>query len=140
MGLLAPATKLPEPNAGPKLVDYRDPSLPVESRARAYLHANCSSCHNAAEGYCTGDFRIRATTAQMGVCDRTPSQLDPSWGWPEDTKLVAHGDPERSALWLRLSAPGGAPMAMPPLGRHEVDPEGVELIAAWITAMRGCEK
>jgi hypothetical protein len=76
----------------------------------------------------------------MGVCDKTPKSLDPSWGWPDDTKLVAPGAPERSALWLRLSAPGGAAIAMPPLGRHEVHQQGVELIAAWISAMRGCEK
>ena len=76
----------------------------------------------------------------MGVCDVAAKHTDPSWGWPEGTKLVAPGDPEHSALWLRLSAPGGTPMAMPPLGRHEVHQEGVELIAAWITAMRGCEK
>jgi hypothetical protein len=30
-------------------------------------------------------------------------------------------------------------MAMPPLGRHEVHGDGVELIAAWIGAMRGFE-
>jgi uncharacterized repeat protein (TIGR03806 family) len=139
VGVLVPQAKPPAPSAQHKLVDYRDVSQPVESRARAYLHANCSSCHNAAEGYCTGDFRIGATEAEMGVCDKTPNDLGERWGWLPNTKLVAPGDPERSALWLRLSAPGDADMAMPPLGRHEVHQEGVELIAAWISGLRGCK-
>jgi uncharacterized repeat protein (TIGR03806 family) len=142
VGLLAQpaAAAAPGARAPHKLVDYRDASQALDARARSYLHANCSSCHSAAEGYCSGDFRIGTPGAQMGVCDVTAKHTDASWGWPAGTKLVAPGNPEQSALWLRLSAPGGTPMAMPPLGRHEVHQEGVELIAAWITAMRGCEK
>ncbi|HET6338386.1 MAG TPA: hypothetical protein VFG30_34420, partial [Polyangiales bacterium] len=81
---------------------------------------------------------ITAPDKAMGLCNVASRQIDPLWGWHEDTRLIAPGDPQRSALWLRLSAPGGASMAMPPLGRHEVDQAGVELIAAWISAMPGC--
>jgi uncharacterized repeat protein (TIGR03806 family) len=140
VGLLALPAPAPAVASAPqKLVDYRDPGQPLDARARSYLHANCSSCHNAADGYCSGDLRITTPFARMGVCDVTAKHTDAAWGWSEGTKLIAPGDPERSALWLRLSAPGGAPMAMPPLGRHEVHGDGVELIAAWIGAMRGCE-
>jgi uncharacterized repeat protein (TIGR03806 family) len=138
VGLLAPGTRIGDAHA--KLVDYRDASQPLEPRARSYLHANCSSCHASAVGYCTGDFRIETSAAQMGICDVAPSASNPSWGWLSGTKLLAPGDPERSALWLRLSAPGNAAMAMPPLGRHQVHEQGVELIAAWISALPGCER
>jgi uncharacterized repeat protein (TIGR03806 family) len=138
VGLLAPGTQLGPVQA--QLVDYRDASQALESRARSYLHANCSSCHAGAAGYCTGDLRISASRAQMGVCDVAPRVIDPSWGWLAGTSLLVPGDPERSALWLRLSAPGNTAMAMPPLGRHQVHEQGVELIAAWISALPSCEK
>lgn len=138
VGLLAHGSQ-PAASDHAKLVDYRDAAQPVEARARSYLHANCGSCHNRADGYCTGDFRIAATNSQLGVCNVAPKYVDPLWGWRDGTKLLAPGDPERSALWLRLSAPGDAAMAMPPLGRHEVHQIGVELVAAWIASLPGCE-
>jgi uncharacterized repeat protein (TIGR03806 family) len=138
VGLLGPETKHDVAHA--LLVDYRDHTQALEARARSYLHANCSSCHASAEGYCSGDLRIETSGPHMGVCDVAPKAIDPSWGWLAGTKLMAPGDPERSALWLRLSAPADAAMAMPPLGRHQVYEQGVELIGAWISAQRGCEK
>jgi mono/diheme cytochrome c family protein len=140
LGLLKLEAAMRPTDTSPKLVDYRDDSQPTDQRARSYLHANCSSCHKRTDGYCTGDFRVSATGAKVGVCNVTAKYVDPSWGWPQDIKLIAPGNPEQSALWLRLSAPPGSDMSMPPLGHHEIDQEGVELIAAWITSMDACEK
>jgi uncharacterized repeat protein (TIGR03806 family) len=140
LGLLKLEDAMRPTDASPKLVDYRDDSQSLDDRARSYLHANCSSCHKRTDGYCTGDFRIGASGAAVGVCDVPAVHVDASWGWPNDIKIVAPGNPEQSALWLRLSAPPGTEMAMPPLGRHEVDQQGVELIAAWITSMNGCQE
>ncbi|HET6338702.1 MAG TPA: hypothetical protein VFG30_36030, partial [Polyangiales bacterium] len=58
-----------EPTAGAQLVDYRDEAQPLAARARSYLHANCSSCHYDATGYCTGDLRITAPDKAMGLCN-----------------------------------------------------------------------
>jgi len=38
----------------------------------------------------------------------------------------------------RLRAPGGSPTAMPPIGRHGVDAQGVALVTQWIAQMQGC--
>lgn len=137
IGMFEPGAPLAETHA--KLVDYRDVSQPLAARARSYLHANCSSCHASAAGYCAGDLRISTSDAQMGLCNVTPGAVDPSWGWLPGTSLLAPGDPERSALWLRVSAPAGTALAMPPLGRTHVHEKGVELIAAWIGAMPACK-
>ena len=141
-GLITAGARATAPTAVPpaRLVDPHDSAQPLEARARSYLHANCSTCHNQADGYCTGDFRIGTPSGEMGVCNVAPKQLDPSWGWLAGTQLIAPGDPEKSALWLRLSAPGGSVLAMPPVGRHEVDAAGVELIAAWISSLSACPR
>jgi uncharacterized repeat protein (TIGR03806 family) len=125
-------------NESTRLVDPRDPSESLDARARSYLHANCSHCHDRAEGYCTGDLRIATPGAASGLCDVSPRALDASSGWLPDTRLIAPGDPERSALWLRLTAPPTSGLAMPPLGHNQIDAAGVELIAAWISAQASC--
>lgn len=135
LGLLAETAA--RPPAQP-LVDYRDSSQPITARARAYLHGNCASCHTSPEGYCSGDLRIAASDAETGVCDAQPKLIDPSWGWPAGTRLIAPGDPEASAILQRMRAPGGSLTAMPPLGRHGVHQEGVALIRQWIAEMPGC--
>jgi hypothetical protein len=124
--------------ARPKLAAYDDASQPVAARARAYLHANCSSCHTSAQGFCTGNLRWSASDGEMGVCDTVPSYLDASWGWPADTRLIAPGDPERSAIVQRMRAPGGSALAMPTIGRHGIDAAGIALVSEWIAQMRSC--
>jgi uncharacterized repeat protein (TIGR03806 family) len=138
LGLLATPADAHTLTTHDRLVDYRDVAQPIALRARSYLHANCSSCHDSAAGYCTGDLRTGTPLAQTGVCAQAPRDWQPSWGWPESTRLLTPGDPVASAIWLRLSAPADAPMAMPPLGRHTVDANGVELIASWIDSLQRC--
>jgi hypothetical protein len=124
--------------ARPRLPSYDDASQPVAARARAYLHANCSSCHNRADGFCTGNLVWTASDAATGVCDTTPRYLDASYGWPADMRLLAPGDPERSAIVQRMRAPGGSPLAMPTIGRHGIDAAGIALVSEWIAQMRSC--
>jgi len=121
----------------PALVDYTDTEAPLEDRARAYLHANCSSCHTAPDNLCSGDLRWSADMAQMGVCDAEPKlELLEA---PQDTKLLAPGHPERSAMWLRLKADPNSGTAMPPVGREHVDMAGAELIRRWIESLQDCD-
>jgi uncharacterized repeat protein (TIGR03806 family) len=129
---------LAAPAGRPKLADYHDAEQPIAARARAYLHANCSSCHAGTEGICSGDLRWTAEGAQMGVCDVAPTLPGASLGWPEDTRLLAPGDPERSAIVHLMRASAGAPLLMPPIGRSAVDAGGVALVSDWIRQLRGC--
>ena len=128
---------LAERAARPKLADYHDATLPIPARARAYLAGNCASCHTAPENICSGDLRWFASDAQMGVCGKDPKL--PSLDWPDGTMLLAPGKPDRSAIVHRLSALGGSPLAMPPIGRHGVDAQGVALVTQWIREMQSCQ-
>lgn len=140
LGLLdSSAPPLAESAARPALADYRDESQPVDARARSYLAGNCASCHTSPANYCTGDFRWTASAPEMGVCDEPPKMDNAYFGWPDDTRLIKPGDPDRSALIQRVQAPGGTFEAMPPAGRHLVDTQGVALLRQWITEMNGCD-
>ena len=121
------------------LVDYRDVQQPLEARARAYLHANCSSCHLEAQGYCTGDMRFGVPLPDVGVCDEPPKQRLPEWAGAA-VSLVTPGAPEASALLLRMAAEPGGQAAMPPLGRRRVHDDGVALVKAWIESLSDCSQ
>ena len=107
---------------------------PVEARARAYLHANCSGCHRpGGPTPASIDFRFGIPLSQMKICD-----VDASRGTAglENGRILAPGAPERSILSARLHATDG--WKMPPVGRNLADPQGDALIDAWITSLSGC--
>lgn len=109
-------------------------SAPLEARARAYLHANCSHCHRPqGPGQGPADFRFSTPLAQVGVCDVAPMQGDLGIA---DARLLAPGSPARSVLSARMHSLG-APR-MPPLASHAVDAEGVSVVDAWIGSLTGC--
>ncbi len=55
----------------------------------------------------------------------------------EDAVIVAPGEPEASALYLRMVSEK-ASWRMPPMGTHLVDDGGSELIADWIRSLEEC--
>lgn len=122
----------------PKLADYRDERAPLHDRARAYLHANCSSCHTAPENLCSGDLRWTADLQQMGVCDIEPKLPLPQA--PQQIRLLAPGEPDNSAILLRLAMEPGTAGAMPPLGRAHLDSQGIALVREFIESLEGCEE
>jgi mono/diheme cytochrome c family protein len=121
------------PAALPRYPASKDPE-PLEARAKAYLHANCSGCHRpGGTGRGPADFRYATPLAEMGVCDVAPQQGDLGI---LDARLLAPGDPLRSLLSVRLHALGTA--RMPPLGSGVVDLEGTGLVDAWIASLSRC--
>jgi len=100
----------------------------VEARARAYLQANCASCHVPA-GPTPDNMDLRSGTAEaaMNLFDVAPS--DGSLGLPDERRAVA-GVKESSTLWERMRRRDS--YGMPPIGSHRVDEAGVALIGAWI--------
>ncbi|WP_165703625.1 PQQ-dependent sugar dehydrogenase [Enhygromyxa salina] len=114
-----------------------DGDAPLEDRARAYLHANCSHCHRAAGPSNTpGNYRYDrylVDPAEIGVCGVPPVAGD--LGVP-GALIVAPGDPSSSVLSLRLHADDEN--RMPQLGSLIHDDAGIALIDAWITALVGC--
>ena len=69
--------------------------------------------------------------AEMEIVDGTP--LHATFGIP-DAKLVAPGNPGRSLLIHRPAVRGTG--QMPPLGTLKPDPDGVALLAKWISDMK----
>lgn len=118
----------------PALPAYEDASIPVEHRARAYLHVNCANCHQP-EGPGRGDLDLRFATplAEMGVCDVEPRHGDLGL---DEARVVAPGAPERSVLLSRMDRRDV--FGMPPLATEEVDAEGLTLVQGWIEGLTGC--
>lgn len=110
---------------------------PLASRARAYLHANCSGCHRAGgPTRAQMDFRYSVPFAATNTCDAEP--LGRLWGWDvwEEQRVLVPGIPDRSTMWMRMVTPGY--FRMPPLATREIDDEGSALIGAWIEGIDSC--
>jgi len=123
-----------EPPPTNPLPAYEDESAPVRSRARAYLHVNCSNCHRP-RGPGRGDLDLRFSTPfeSMGVCDAATRNGDLGI---EDARILAPGAPDRSLLLERMRHRDV--FAMPPLATEAIDPVGISLVEAWIRDLSAC--
>lgn len=113
---------------------------PLEDRARAYLHANCSHCHRpGANAAPSGLFFLHSerNPTNYGVCKRPVAAGAGSGGRDFD---IVPGEPDASIVTYRIEStdPGGKMPELPNLLPHA---EGVKLIRDWIEAMppRACE-
>lgn len=104
---------------------------PIGDRARAWLDANCSYCHNPASGT-PGIFDLRYTTplAQQGLINGEVSNDLGISG----AKTIVPNDISKSIIYQRANNVG-ASYAMPPLAKDRVDSEGTALIAEWINSI-----
>jgi uncharacterized repeat protein (TIGR03806 family) len=124
--------KLPAaPEKLPHLADYRDPKADLDSRARAYLHANCSHCHRKWGGG-NAEFQLLATLPlkETGTVDVRAAHgaFD-----LKDPRLLVPGEPDRSLIQHRMTRLGLG--RMPHIASNVVDEAGAKLIADWIKAM-----
>jgi uncharacterized repeat protein (TIGR03806 family) len=115
----------------PRLADPYDSGRDLESRARSYLHVNCSVCHVLTGG---GNSRMQLSfptkRQDMNVLSARP-QHD-TFGIA-NAMLIAPGDPARSILYQRLSRRGRG--QMPPVVINSVDERGLALFRDWISGM-----
>lgn len=111
-----------------------DETATLESRARAYLHANCSNCHRPG-GTTQSEMDLRASTAlaDTNTCGVEPLQGD--FGHP-GAKLLLPGDAKKSMLVIRMHLLGEG--RMPDVGSSLVDREGSHLVEQWIGTLTGC--
>jgi len=111
-----------------------DESLGVETRARAYLDVNCSTCHQPGGDSGAAHFDLRAATplAMTGICDAEPKV---ELIGHEAARVLNPGDPARSSISIRMHATDLS--AMPP-GRTKVDPLGTRIVDAWIRSVKHC--
>ena len=112
-----------------------DAAKPLEARARAYLHENCSGCHRPGGiGNVTFDLRYQIPLAETGICDVQPEKGNLG---VTNARLLAPGAPERSMISRRMHSLDTA-QRMPPLGSSVVDSEGVGVIDDWIRSVSSC--
>jgi uncharacterized repeat protein (TIGR03806 family) len=108
---------------------------PLEARARAYLHANCSNCHRpGVDNSGSTDFRYSTTLAETRTCGVEPRR--DTLGAPVDSQVIAAGHPEKSMVVVRMLELGRG--RMPEVASLIVDREGVALISDWIRSLTAC--
>ena len=108
-----------------------DDSATLEERARSYFDSNCSGCHRPGGGTRSSlDLRMSVPLEETGLFDaEVVEPLD-----FESPRIIVPGEPEKSILYLRISALGSG-IAMPPLGKNKLDTTAVSLIHDWIYGM-----
>jgi mono/diheme cytochrome c family protein len=127
-GLLEPPLDS-DPSTKPAFPEPLDASEPVESRARAFLHANCAHCHMPGGPTGTG-LDLRATTAleSMGAVGQPATKP-----YPGGDTLLIPGDAESSVLVRRLEGEPG--FRMPPLATSVVPSDHVEVVRDWVDSL-----
>lgn len=125
-------------------VDYNDNSKSIELRARSYVDANCSHCHenNRHCDYRPMRFAFNSTGlpngtghTNMGVCVDTEDLQDLP---PALSKIVTPGNVNRSMLFYRINTTNET-YRMPLHGRTVIHDEGVALIQQWINSLTTCQ-
>ncbi|HEY8078098.1 MAG TPA: PQQ-dependent sugar dehydrogenase [Labilithrix sp.] len=120
-----------------QIVAYPDPfgTAPVDQRARAYLHSNCSQCHRPmGNGGGDIDFRFATAFADVKVCNVDPQRGDLGL---TGAKLLVPGSPATSLVSVRPHELPGA-NRMPPLATSLVDTKGTSVIDDWIRGVTAC--
>ena len=134
IGLLSPTID-GTPATLPSYVDPHGTAGTLEQRARAFLHTNCSQCHQPnGPTPVTLDLRYTTTLAQTGTCNATPAAGDLGLA---NAKLIAPGAPDSSVLLSRVNRRDS--FAMPPLSSNLVDTASVAVLRQWIQALASCQ-
>jgi uncharacterized repeat protein (TIGR03806 family) len=121
----------PLPEKPPTMPRPFDSTLPLEQRARAYLHANCATCHRRGGGGTAAmDIRYAYSLKQSNLLGARPTQG--TFGMLAARVMAPH-DPFRSVLLYRMAKLGRG--RMPHFGSHVVDRRGLQLIHDWIASL-----
>jgi uncharacterized repeat protein (TIGR03806 family) len=119
----------PVPAALPALVDPADTGASLTTRARSYLDANCSQCHQP-RGTALGAFDARSTTP-LSLTGIINGPLFASATTSAADRVIVPGDAAHSVLLRRMAGNGLG--RMPPLASNERDLAGETLLTQWIT-------
>ena len=125
-------TRLGLTPADPAFADPHGTQGSLSTRARSYLHANCSVCHRFnSGGGVPSRMDIDTVIQEAQLLNAKPVQGD--LGLP-DARVIATGDPARSVLLYRMATAGRG--HMPYLGAHLLDDRGILLLRDWIAEMK----
>ncbi|HZL35273.1 MAG TPA: PQQ-dependent sugar dehydrogenase [Tepidisphaeraceae bacterium] len=129
-----PGEPPPAPEVPIVLADPYNAKSSLDSRARSYLHVNCSVCHRfGGGGAALIDLRENITL------DETKLLTAPMLGAFEilQPRIVCAGDESRSVLYYRMAKSGAG--HMPHMGATLTDERGLELIRQWIDLQKAAE-
>lgn len=110
--------------------------LVISEPALGVLHGNCGHCHNPDGSAPMQTLQLTTKDATISIEETAPYRttvgkpLEHWTGQGFDVR-IAPGDPERSAIYYRLSQ-RGTPAQMPPLGTTEPNIAGQAVVRAWI--------
>lgn len=124
---------LPPPADLPAMVDpYGGGDL--ELRARSYLHANCSHCHRAGGGAGVSGLSFpfwEDRNLHLGICKIPAAAGAGTGGHSYD---IVPGAPDDSIAVFRIESLD-PDIKMPELPTRLLNPDGIQLIREWISAM-----
>ncbi len=131
LGFLSPAPSLADIAAAPRAPSPHDVTAPLETRAKAYLDSNCSTCHRPGGANANWDARFTTPLATATILN---GALKKTYGITNEA-TVRPFDPTASILYRRAHLLGGTGnlTQMPPLGKSLLDTTGEQLIFDWIT-------
>jgi uncharacterized repeat protein (TIGR03806 family) len=107
-------------------------SASLETRARSYLDANCSQCHQPGGTGPSFDARFDTPLANQNLIN---GPVIGNLGY-DNARVIAPRDVWRSILYQRADSVN-ATIKMPPLARNLVDTNAMATIAAWINSLPG---
>jgi len=120
------------PNKLPKMPDYRNNTLPIESRARAYLASNCSMCHQPGGTAPTNlDLRWGTEKFDMNAIGIPPGSGDLGIN---NAKIISTTNVNESVLLYRMGVRDGL-YQMPPIATFRVDADSYNFMEAWISSL-----
>ena len=125
---------LPDLSEVAQLPQWDNEALGLESRARAYLDANCGHCHNPKGPANTSGMFLDYHTSNPAQWGINKPPIAAGKGSGGRSYGIVPGKPNESILLYRMESlnPG---MMMPEIGRKLKHEEGVELIKNWIKEM-----
>jgi uncharacterized repeat protein (TIGR03806 family) len=120
----------------PRMPAPEDLSASLQARARAYLAANCSFCHQP-NGPAPTNLDLRWATADddMNAIDIIPGNGDLGIA---DARIISTADSARSVLLTRVGLRDQL-YQMPPLATSRIDSFGHDLLKRWIISLQGPE-
>ncbi len=130
LAMFSPAQPLPKP-AYPNPFDA---AQPLDARARAYLHTNCSQCHRPNGGTTVNmDFRFSTALASTNACNVAPTRGTLGI---LNAQIIAPGNADASIVLARMTRRDGN--QMPPIATTVRDTAGEDLVRQWINSLTSC--
>ncbi len=121
-----------QPRTRPAWPTWESSAHAPEAKVRAYLDANCASCHlPGGTGNARIDLRFDTPLAATQMVGEAPGQGDLG---VQGALLVKPGQPSRSLLYLRMLRTDAK--GMPNLAHNSVDNRAAAAVKRWIAGMR----